>query len=169
MGVRERHGHEGQERQRTVTTDPKRRAAALREMLRLAPRLDRLTAENLQARGFTRARARLLLALDDGGPATMTELSRALEITPRAVTALVDALETLGHVRRHEHPSDRRATIVELTATGSATIRELRAGYRLLAVELFGGLSDRDLAATERVLQHVREALDARTTNGSAR
>jgi DNA-binding MarR family transcriptional regulator len=168
MAVRQ-HGQEGQERRRTVTTDPKRRAAALREMLRLAPRLDRLTVENLKLRGFTRARARLLLALDDGGPATMTELSRALEITPRAVTALVDGLETLGHVRRHEHPSDRRVTMVELTETGGATIRELRAGYRLLGAELLRGLSDRDLAATERVLQHVREALDARTANGSSR
>jgi DNA-binding MarR family transcriptional regulator len=45
----------------------------------------------------------------------MADLAEALEVTPRNITALVDALEAGGLVRRGGHASDRRVTLVELT------------------------------------------------------
>ena len=88
----------------------------LRELFQLAPSLERFRAEGMARRGLTQPRARLLRTLDEGGPQVMSELSRALDVTPRAVTALVDGLEADGLVRRCVHPHDRRATVVELTA-----------------------------------------------------
>ncbi len=139
------------------------RADVLRQLLHLSPRLDRLTVEGLRRRGLTQARARLLMALTDSGSATGTELSRTLEITPRAVTALVDGLEALGLVRRAEHPSDRRATVIELTARGERTGRDMLFSYRRLADALLGSVSARDLAVAGRMLTTVRDALAVRT------
>lgn len=135
--------------------------AVLAALLRLAPRLDRLTAEGLRRRGLTDARARVVLALGDQ-PATMTELSRHLEVTPRAITALVDGLEELGLVRRTARPSDRRVTVVELTAKGSRLRRDMHQAWRGLAAGLLSDVAPRDLAAAARVLDQVREGLDAR-------
>lgn len=135
--------------------------AVLAALLRLAPRLDRLTAEGLRRRGLTDARARVVLAVGEQ-PATMTELSRHLEVTPRAITALVDGLEELGLVRRTAHPSDRRVTVVELTTKGTRLRRDMHEAWRTLAVGLLGSVAPRDLTAAARVLDHVREVLDAR-------
>src|ERR1700683_4595794 len=65
--------------------------------------------------GVTPARLRLLGALHCMGPQIMTNLGDQLGVTARNVTALVDALESEGLVRRTPHPTDRRATVIELT------------------------------------------------------
>jgi DNA-binding MarR family transcriptional regulator len=68
--------------------------------------------------GLTFVRLRLIERLSDEGPAMMRTLADELRLTPRHMTALVDALEDEKLVARRPHPTDRRATIVELTATG---------------------------------------------------
>jgi DNA-binding MarR family transcriptional regulator len=63
-------------------------------------------------------RMRLLHVLECAGERTMTELANALAVTPRRVTALVDALEADGLVERRRHPTDGRSTVVSLTSSG---------------------------------------------------
>jgi DNA-binding MarR family transcriptional regulator len=46
------------------------------------------------------------------GPMSPTELAGRLSISTAAVTSVVDRLVALGHVRRTEHPTDRRGVIV---------------------------------------------------------
>jgi DNA-binding MarR family transcriptional regulator len=138
------------------------REAVLRELFGLAPQLERFRAEGMARTGLSQPRARLLRRLDEDGPRVMSELSRALDVTPRAVTALVDGLEASGLVRRCEHPHDRRATLVELTAAGRQTCREMRDGHRRLAEELLGGFSEPELDASLRVARAVRSAMEAR-------
>lgn len=67
------------------------------------------------AAGPSLARLRLLNALSCEGPMKMADLASGLGVTPRNVTALVDALEADGLVRRTAHPRDRRVTLIELT------------------------------------------------------
>ena len=138
------------------------REEVLRELFGLAPQLERFRAEGMARRGLTQPRARLLRTLDEGGPQVMSSLSRALDVTPRAVTGLVDGLEGDGLVRRREHPHDRRATVVELTAAGRRTCREMRDGHARLSAEILGGQPDRDLTSTLRVVRAVRSAMEAR-------
>ena len=61
---------------------------------------------------------RLLHVLECAGDRTMTELADALAVTPRRVTALVDALEADELVERRPHPTDGRSTVVSLTRAG---------------------------------------------------
>ncbi len=61
---------------------------------------------------------RLLRALEVGGSLTMTDVSQALGITQRRVTALVDALTEDGLVVRHPNLADRRSTLLKLTEAG---------------------------------------------------
>ncbi len=63
-------------------------------------------------------RMRLLHVLESEGPRTMSDLANALAVTPRRVTALVDALEPEGLVERRPHPTDGRSTVVSLTRAG---------------------------------------------------
>jgi DNA-binding MarR family transcriptional regulator len=63
------------------------------------------------------ARLRVLTALYDG-ERTMKQLAETLDVTPRRITALVDALEEHGLVERHAHPTDGRSTLVAITPAG---------------------------------------------------
>jgi DNA-binding MarR family transcriptional regulator len=70
-------------------------------------------------------RMRLLHALERSGAQTMKELASALAVTPRRVTALVDALEAEELVVRTPHPTDGRSTVVSLTAAGRSRQAEI--------------------------------------------
>ncbi|HEX4778920.1 MAG TPA: MarR family transcriptional regulator [Acidimicrobiia bacterium] len=138
------------------------RDQVLVELVGLAPLLERLRTDALRRRRLTQARARLLNVLAESGPLVMSDLSRALDVTPRAVTGLVDALERDGLARRVGHPSDRRATFVELTPSGRRLTRDFRTGLLRFADELLGDVRDQDVRASVRVLRHVRAVLESR-------
>ena len=68
--------------------------------------------------GLPYTRLRLLETLHCQGPAMMRAVGDQLGLSPRNMTALVDALEDEGLVTRRTHPTDRRAVLLELTDEG---------------------------------------------------
>ena len=71
----------------------------------------------------------------------MADLAERLEVVPRAVTTLVDALEANGAVRRVPDPDNRRVVRIELTDTGRSTLRALRSARRAAAEEILAPLT----------------------------
>ncbi len=80
-------------------------------------------------------------------------------MTRRNVTALVDALEDEGLVRRRPHPTDRRATVIELTSRGAETTDSMYNGHRAGVAGLFVDLSEDERRELIRLLGSLREAL----------
>jgi DNA-binding MarR family transcriptional regulator len=111
--------------------------------------------------GLTTARTHLLWELHRLGPSTQQALARTLNVTPRNVTGLVDALEADGFVDRRPHPSDRRATLVTLTGLGTKTTDEMARGRELIASELVAAFGDDQLEQFGRNLDTVAERLHA--------
>jgi DNA-binding MarR family transcriptional regulator len=146
---------------------------ALERLLELAVLLNESMDHGLAEGGLTRARAELIWRLGQQGSMTQRELSEALRCTPRNVTGLVDALEEDGFVARRPHPTDRRATLVELTERGSNATEGWRAGYRDLAALLFADLEASELssfvAALDRVLERLRGVAAAAADEQSGR
>lgn len=120
-----------------------------------------------RASGVTFARMKTLRALECSGPQIMSSLRDHLGVTARSVTALVDALEHDHLVRRVPHPSDRRATIIELTETGHRTISGQFEAHAERAAELFAILDERDQAELLRILQTLTAALAQRCQGAS--
>src|ERR1700682_2684324 len=54
------------------------------------------------------------------GPQPVNEIGRRIGLTSGAITTAVDRLESCQLVAREAHPSDRRARVVRLTASGRA-------------------------------------------------
>ena len=113
----------------------------------------------LQDRGMTYARMRLLGALHCNGPQIMSSISDELGVTRRNVTALVDGLEEEGLVRRKPHPTDRRATVIEMTGRGERTMDSIYDEHRAAVAELFEELGGEDQRELSRMLGALREAL----------
>ena len=98
---------------------------------------DRIGSEEVGATGV-----RALCALAGDGPLRMGDLGDALGVTPRYVTAVVDALERDGLARRTADPTDRRALLVELTPEGKRAAGGLTASHVRLHAELLGVLDE---------------------------
>jgi len=113
----------------------------------------------LQDGGMTYARMRLLAALHCNGPQIMSSISDELGVTRRNITALVDALEEEGLVRRKPHPTDRRATVIEMTGRGERTMDSIYDEHRAAVAELFAELDEEDRRELTRMLGALREAL----------
>ncbi len=92
----------------------------------------------------------------------MSELSEELGVTPRNITALVDALEEEDMVQRRPHPTDRRATFVELTADGTDLCRGAFTEHVGAVADLFDALSPDDQEELARLLGQLQAALHSR-------
>lgn len=76
--------------------------------------------EALKPFGLTFSRYELLtlLTFTRSGALPMAKASARLQVHPTSVTNAVDRLENAGLVRRVPHPTDRRATLIEITDDG---------------------------------------------------
>ncbi|MBU6530619.1 MarR family winged helix-turn-helix transcriptional regulator [Streptomyces sp. NPDC057245] len=120
------------------------------QLLRLTRRVHRIQKRHLEHRGLgiTPAQSRLLRTLAHyGSPPRMADLAERLEVVPRAVTTLVDGLETAGKVRRVPDPDNRRVIRIELTDDGRAALRELHGARRSAAEEILAPLSEEQRTA----------------------
>jgi DNA-binding MarR family transcriptional regulator len=129
--------------------------AVLDRVLHLATLVQTDLAHFEKEQGLTTPRVHLLWVLGQAGPTTQQALARALEVTPRNVTGLVDGLVASGHVTREPHPGDRRATLVTPTALGARTIEDLVASHADLARRLFGDVPADRLATFVEVLEET--------------
>lgn len=121
----------------------------------------------LRDQGLSYARMRLLGALEwSEDPVIMSDLGAKLGVTPRNVTKLVDALEGEGLLRRRPHPTDRRATVVDITQEGHRTAREEWAEHQRAASELFEELPESDRRELLRLLDLLNAQLRQRGMAG---
>lgn len=109
---------------------------------------------------------RALQALDRMGPSMVTELGDELDLLPSTASRLSDRLAEAGLITRRVSPTNRRATLLDLTSAGRAVLDELIA----LRVGAFGEvaaqMTERDLAALVRGTQAFT---DAHTSIGHGR
>jgi DNA-binding MarR family transcriptional regulator len=119
--------------------------AILRRLFQLTVVMSEAMEQDLARRGLTRPRATLLVYLHDHGPTIQSALARALRVSPRNVTGLVNGLEASGLVRRSPHPTDGRAALVELTDDGSGAAAALTRDERKFARYLFAERSAAEL------------------------
>jgi DNA-binding MarR family transcriptional regulator len=111
----------------------------------------------LKPYGLTFARYELLalLSFTKRGSLPMVKASARLQVHPTSVTNVVDRLEQAGLVRRLAHPTDGRATLVEITPEGRATA--LRATDALNeSVFTRTGFTDQEISNLVEVLTRFR-------------
>ena len=110
---------------------------------------------------LTPARTRLLWELAATGPSTQHALADRLEVSPRNITGLVDALEAGGYVTRAQHPNDRRAIIVSLAASAEAFMHDMQRDHAELSAELLGAVAPEDRDALLRGIEAITGRLRA--------
>jgi DNA-binding MarR family transcriptional regulator len=137
-----------------------RRRQAMDQVMDVFGRLRILVDTGTERRGLTHARAAVLMALHREGSLTGVDLAKRFDVTPRNVTALVDALEAQGLVTRQPHPLDRRALLVAPTRAGRSMADGMQRGYERMTETMLASFADDELADLERVVGRLAEALD---------
>jgi DNA-binding MarR family transcriptional regulator len=122
-----------------------------------ARRLRRGAVAELAPLGVTYAQARVLRLAAQDGPLRMADLAAQLEVVPRSVTTMVDALESAGLVARLADPDDRRSVLVAPTAQGQALLARLEAARRHSAEGIFGRLDPAQRDALAALLGELCE------------
>ncbi len=105
---------------------------------------------------FARYEVLMLLFLSRRGSLPMRTIGARLQVHQTSVTNAVDRLEQAKLVRRSPHPTDRRVTLVELTASGR---RLAERATESLNAEVFSepGLSSTAVANLVRILAQLRQ------------
>jgi DNA-binding MarR family transcriptional regulator len=100
---------------------------------------------------------RALQSLERLGPSLVTELGTDLDLLPSTASRLSDRLTEAGFITRRTSPTNRRATLLELTDAGRAVLDELVA----LRIEAFGEVVKRMSEADRMALVRGTEAFTA--------
>jgi DNA-binding MarR family transcriptional regulator len=101
----------------------------------------------------------IMMADNAGEPLTLSRLRQRMNVSPAAVTYLVDRMIDAGHIRREADPADRRKSLLRFEDHGMTVGREF---FGPLAEHLRAALtdtSDADLAVAHRVLTAMITAM----------
>lgn len=85
----------------------------------------------------------------------MGDVRAELGISATSVTPLVDGLEQEALVQRLDHPTDRRATLLQLTERGREIVETSYADFEQTAGDLFRHLSVGDRRTLLRIIDEL--------------
>jgi DNA-binding MarR family transcriptional regulator len=138
---------------------PSRTMAAVTSVMRVQQILLSAVDGALRPHGLTFARyeALVLLTFSRTGRLPMRVMGERLQLHPTSVTNIVDRLQADVLVRRIPHPTDRRATLVEITDTGSDLLEKATKSVTAIDFGLTGLSAEQETQLTE-LLGKVRRA-----------
>lgn len=103
----------------------------------------------------------IMARLADNGPQRLGTLASGFGLDPSTITRQVQSLEKAGLAERSIDPSDRRASILQLTAEGKQVLDRTRARRREQLHSLLGDWNDDDRAQFGRLLAKFNESIDS--------
>lgn len=110
--------------------------------------------------GVTGAQWGVLSAFAQGREArTVAETARRMGLARQSVQRVADVLAGAGLINYLPNPDDRRAKLVEVTATGRKLLSRLAARQRAWATEIIGEHSEKELTAALRLVREIRERM----------
>jgi DNA-binding MarR family transcriptional regulator len=91
----------------------------------------------------------------------MTEVSKRMMVTNGNITRIADQLLAEGLITRAVAPTDRRASIVKLSAAGRRAFAEMARRHEEWIVEMFAGLGEAERTQLYTILAKLKRHLNA--------
>ncbi len=136
-------------------------ADLVRELRSFSGEIERYIAQMSHVHTMHRTDLTALALVMDRGGASPGEISDGLGLSPSATSAMLDRLESAGHVSRARVESDRRSVRVEVTEsarTVGGSMFGILARHMRAVLE---GHDERDLAAMAALMEQVNAATRA--------
>ncbi len=101
----------------------------------------------------------VMVAETSGIPLTMAQLRERMDVSPAAITYLVDRMINAGHVRREADPTDRRKALLRYENSGMELAHAFFAPMGVHLRSALAELPDKDLTAAHRVFTAMIRAM----------
>ena len=101
----------------------------------------------------------VMVAETAGTPLTMAQLRQRMDVSPAAITYLVDRMIDAGHVRRESDPADRRKALLRYENSGMELAHAFFAPLGVHVRSALAELPDNDLIAAHRVFSALIDAM----------
>ncbi len=101
----------------------------------------------------------IMVAETAGAPLTLAQLRQRMDVSPPAITYLVDRMIEAGHIRREPDPEDRRKWLLRYETSGMTLAHTF---FKPLGAHIRAALADmpdKDLLAAHRVFVAMIEAM----------
>lgn len=134
-------------------------ALLLDRLLQIADLFQRDMTREYEGTPLSPARMGVLWTIHHRGPVPQHVIADTLDVTPRNITGLVDALEAAGFVKRVLDPTDRRARLVDLTAAGVAVMERTVREHADLNATLLAAVDEADRARVEAAIAAIADRL----------
>lgn len=108
-----------------------------------------------------KASYRLLVRLDEKGPARLSDLAETVGVDLSTASRQVHALEEAGFVAREAMEEDRRASLLHVTERGRAMVGRILEARRTVITELLAGWTPDERDELARVLGRLADDIVA--------
>src|ERR1700752_3964356 len=135
-------------------------SAEMRAVKKQPDRLGRYFARQNDVSGqYFHAWLHVMVAETAGTPLTMAQLRQRMDVSPAAITYLVDRMIDAGHLRRESDPADRRKALVRYESSGMELAHAFFAPLGAHVRSALAELPDNDLMAAHRVFSALIDAM----------
>lgn len=114
-------------------------------------------AQNKHYGKLSGPRMGVLFIVHHSGGIRMGDLAGKLHVAPRTVTDLVDGLERDGFIHRIPDPTDRRASLLELSESAKRDFDQIASMRKAFVEEIFSPLSNDEKDTLVSLLTKLRE------------
>jgi MarR family transcriptional regulator for hemolysin len=111
--------------------------------------------QSAERSGLTRAQWNLIAVASGCPGATQRTIAEALEVKEITAGRLIDRLCDEGYLKREEHPTDRRAYCVYLTAAAQPLLDKLDELAKVHETAIFAGFDSEDLEKLDKLLDAI--------------
>ena len=101
----------------------------------------------------------IMVAETAGMPLTLAQLRERMDVSPAAITYLVDRMIESGHIRREPDPADRRKSLLRYEQSGMALAQDFFSPLGVQLRRALADLHDTDLIAAHRVFVAMAGAM----------
>ena len=111
--------------------------------------------------GISLSQMELLMLVQHRQPISSKAIASSMQLTPGAVTQLVEHLVAKDFLQRSEDPNDRRVTNISLSAKGKAKFHALQERRMHVMHRIVDSLDDDELAIMLRVQEKMLAHIEA--------
>ena len=114
-----------------------------------------MSQELLRDTGLSAGQELIVMRLFDSPPRSQAELTRWLGVEPPTTAKMLARMEKAGIIERVPSDTDRRVTLVSLTAEGRAIYKRVQNIWGDLERVTVAGLTAAEVQQLERLVRHV--------------
>lgn len=93
-------------------------------------------------------------------PVPVTEVVTTLHKPKSTITKATNHLRDAGFITKKQNQKDGRSYLVQITPSGRAALQDFRQAYGHLENQLLKGISEKELAAFQKVLARMEDNLN---------